>query len=185
MKNSIKSMIVSGTRFVGSIAVACLFAMLLTSCEEIWGGGDDDEQVAQVAAETNSPPVDSTSTKGDNKTTTSSKEDTETTLVQTGIVPEDGDYSFSANGDFSVSGSVISFSAEGYSYYSIPVSNGSFSYQNGYVYGSSHGSDSGKEFPTDGFVIWGNFNSPTSASGTIQYVFNGVVQSTSSFTASM
>src|ERR1035437_446879 len=85
-------------------------------------------------------------------------------LPQTGAVPVDGSYTFSVpkKSTFSVVAGIgntryVRFSADGYAYYTMPVNNGEFHYQNGYVNGD-YSSDSGNQYPTDGFRIVGHFD---------------------------
>lgn len=107
---------------------------------------------------------------------------------KTGVVPEAGNYDFSAGGNpgyFEVtSGGSISFSIDNYAHYSVSVNNGAFYYKNGLLVGSDESSDSGNMYPTDGFCIGGHFTTPTTAEGEISYASAGkVTDSSVSFTA--
>ena len=109
---------------------------------------------------------------------------------QTGVTPEIGNYSFSIpESSFSVSGwtgtaKVVIFSPQNYTGYAMLVNNGEFHFQNGYV-GNNNYSDCRNQYPTDGFRITGHFNTPTDASGTVEYVYDGVVFKTETFTATL
>lgn len=164
-----------------SVAMVCLLMTFMASCEK----SHDDNSGGDQSSATNTPVSDNPPDTGTGGQPAPTSTSTPPPAPQASVVPESGNYSFSANGSFSVSGSTLTYSVDGYSLYPMTITpSGWFSYQNGYVYGSDHGSDSGKEYPTDGFVIWGHFDSSTSASGTIEYVYNGQITSTASFTAS-
>jgi len=110
--------------------------------------------------------------------------------TQTGVVPIAGNYIFSSQGVFSVSAGTgniraITFSADGYAYYTMSVNNGEFHYQNGIVAGNKVNNNSGKQYPTDGFRIAGHFTAPNLANGVINYVYNGKITSTANFTANL
>jgi len=115
-----------------------------------------------------------------------------TLYSQTGVVPNAGNYPFSVSGSstFSVSAGTgnarnVIFSADGYARYTMPVNNGEFHYQNGYVNGDTADDSNSNMYPTDGFRIAGHFTDPNGANGTISYVYNGKILSGSpkTFTA--
>jgi len=108
---------------------------------------------------------------------------------QTGVVPNAGNYTFSVSGSsLSVSAGagtarIVTFYPQNYTGYSMTVNNGEFHYQNGYVNKNTADNSNSNMYPTDGFRIAGHFVTPTSASGVVNYVYDGTIRSTYYFTA--
>ena len=86
-------------------------------------------------------------------------------MSPTGIVPEDGEYSFSQKGSFRVmshsTGSFIQFSVEQRILGAIPVIDGAFM--------NCFGQIEGTFCPSDSYGISGHFVTPTRAEGIIKY----------------
>lgn len=161
------------------VIAVCLLAPVLVSCER---SGDDNGQ----SASTNPVPssVSSESGSSDNSGGGGTVQPT-----PTGKVPEVGSYSFSVPGSmFSVSGDTgttsrtVVFQPQSAEGYSMPVVDGGFYYQNGIVDGDFNSSN-WKEYPTDGFRLSGSFVTKDLAVGTVDYVYNGQITSSASFTA--
>jgi hypothetical protein len=100
-------------------------------------------------------------------------------MSPTGIVPEDGEYSFSQKGSFRVmshsTGSFIQFSVEQRLFGAIPVIDGAFM--------NCFGQIGGTYCPSDSYGISGHFVTPTRAEGIIKYASDCQITTESPFVA--
>ena len=141
---------------------------------------DNEIQVAEQSTSTKSTSTKSTPTETVKPKI--SKSYNINSFSATGIVPEEGSYSFSQKGVFKVivdgaTGlSSVRFSSDGYRFDTFPVQNGSFQMRWGQI--------NGVHCPSDGYAISGHFVSPTSAKGEIVYAWDCQERSRGNFVAS-